>query len=87
MRWEIQIERKAQKALKKISEPYKSNIIEAIDELAKNPRPSSCTKLKGVDNLWRIRISDYRVVYQIKDDRLLILIIRIGHRRDIYEGL
>jgi mRNA interferase RelE/StbE len=87
MSWNLQIERKAQKALKKIPNPYKANLIQAIDQLSDNPRPDGCKKLKGTDNLWRIRINDYRIVYQIKDKQLLILVILIGHRKDIYEGL
>jgi len=87
MSWDLQIERRAQKALKKISNPYKTNLIQAIDRLSDNPRPDGCKKLKGSESLWRIRVNDYRIVYQIKDEHLLILIIRIGHRKDIYEGL
>lgn len=87
MGWEIRIERKAQKALKKIPNPYKSNLIQAIDDLSIDPRPGGCTKLKGESEFWRIRVNSYRVVYQIKDNELLILVVRIGHRRDIYEGL
>lgn len=87
MSWNLQIERKAQKALKKIPNPYKANLIETIDRLSANPRPDGCKKLKGNENLWRIRVNDYRIVYHIKDEQLLILIIRIGHRKDIYEGL
>jgi len=87
MSWNIEIERKAQKALKKIPNPYKSNLIEAIDSLTKDPRPEGCKKLKGKSDLWRIRVNAYRIVYQIKGDQLRILIIRIGHRSDIYEGL
>ncbi|HET6527244.1 MAG TPA: type II toxin-antitoxin system RelE/ParE family toxin [Balneolaceae bacterium] len=87
MDWQVQIERKAQKALKKIPNPYKANIIEAIDSLADKPRPHNCTKLKGASDLWRVRVNDYRIVYQIKDTKLLVLIVRIGHRRDVYEGL
>jgi mRNA interferase RelE/StbE len=87
MRWNVEIERKAQKALKKIPDPYKSNIIQAIEGLTNEARPSGCTKLKGASDLWRVRVNDYRIVYQIKDEQLLILIIRIGHRKDIYEGL
>jgi len=86
MSWDLQIERRAQKALKKISNPYKTNLIQAIDRLSDNPRPDGCKKLKGSESLWRIRVNDYRIVYQIKDEHLLILIIRIGHRKDIYEG-
>jgi len=87
MSWDLQIERRAQKALKKISNPYKTNLIQAIDRLSDNPRPDGCKKLKGSESLWRIRVNDYHIVYQIKDEHLLILIIRIGHRKDIYEGL
>lgn len=87
MSWEIQIERKAMKELKKISEPYKSGIIEAVNKLTEDARPPGCTRLKGADGLWRIRVNDYRIVYQIEDDKLMILVIRIGHRKDIYEGL
>ena len=87
MSWNVEIERKAQKALKKIPDPYKSNIIEAIEELTNEARPPGCTKLKGASDLWRVRVNDYRIVYQVKDEKLHILIIRIGHRKDIYEGL
>jgi len=87
MSWKVEIERNAQKALKKIPIPYKSNIIEAIDSLAEDPRPEGCSKLKGHTGLWRIRVNTYRIIYQIKDNQLIILIIRIGHRSDIYEGL
>ncbi len=82
MDWQIQIERKAQKALKKVSEPYKSKIIEKIEGLVDEPRQHNCKKLKGVSGLWRVRVSDYRIVYQIKDEKLLILIVRIGHRKE-----
>ncbi|MEX2633353.1 MAG: type II toxin-antitoxin system RelE/ParE family toxin [Balneolales bacterium] len=87
MSWQVEIERKAQKTLKKIPDPYKTNIIQAIDHLAHESRPDGCTKLKGSSNLWRIRVNTYRIVYQIKDDQLIILVIRIGHRGDVYEGL
>jgi mRNA interferase RelE/StbE len=88
MVWKVEIERKAQKSLKKIPDPYKTNLIEQIDHLTSDPRPKGCTKLKGSSpELWRVRVGTYRIVYQIKDDKLLVLIIRIGHRSDVYEGL
>jgi len=55
-----------------------------IDALADNPRPPRARKLKGADELWRIRVGDYRVVYEIRDKVLLVLIIRIAHRREAY---
>jgi mRNA interferase RelE/StbE len=52
--------------------------------LAEKPRPPRTKKLKGTGDLWRVRVGDYRIVYQIEDDRLLIVVIRIGHRREVY---
>jgi len=87
MDWQIEIERKALKKLKKIPDPYKSAITEAIDRLSSEPRPDGCTKLKGSSDLWRIRVNAYRIVYQVHNNRLLILVIRIDHRSDVYKGL
>lgn len=55
-----------------------------IDALAEEPRPSGVRKIRGADDLYRIRVGDYRVVYQVKDDVLVVLIIRVRHRRDVY---
>ena len=72
------------KALEKINEPYYSNIKEAIYSLADNPRPKGYKKLKGRDGC-RIRVADYRIIYDIFDDVLLVDVIDLGHRKDIYE--
>lgn len=58
----------------------------AILSLAHDPRPARAEKLTGYD-FYRIRVGDYRIVYQIEDDRLVIVVIRIGHRREIYRRL
>jgi mRNA interferase RelE/StbE len=52
--------------------------------LAQTPRPPRTRKLKGAADLWRVRVGDYRVIYQVEDDRLLIVVIRIRHRREVY---
>lgn len=83
MAYSISIERPAQKSLAKISQPFQNRIIDAIRALADNPRPTGVKKLSGRD-AWRIRIGNYRVIYEIHDDRLVVLIVSIGHRRDIY---
>jgi len=70
--------------LKEINEPYYSNIKRAIYNLANNPRPAGCKKLKGRDS-YRIRVADYRIIYEIFDDILLVDVIDMGHRKDIYE--
>lgn len=86
MAWQIEIDRKALKSLKKIPEPYKSAIIETLDRLSDDPRPEGCKKLKGANDLWRIRVNNYRIIYQVKESKFYILVIRIAHRSDVYRG-
>jgi mRNA interferase RelE/StbE len=62
----------------------KRRIGAAIDALAINPRPPSCVKLTDEDNLWRIRVGDYRILYEVHDGRLLVLVIRIADRKEAY---
>lgn len=81
--YKVQLERKIQKKLAKIPSPYFSNIKTAILDLADNPRPNGCKKLKGRD-AFRIRVADFRVIYEIHDDALLVQVIDLGHRKDIY---
>ena len=55
-----------------------------IDALATEPRPEGVVKLKGEENLYRIRVGDYRVIYNVQDDRLLVLVVKVGHRGNVY---
>jgi len=84
MKYRIQIRPQALKALKKIDEPDQSRIMRRIDSLASDPRPEGVKKLQGEDDFYRIRVGDYRVVYQIEDDVLLVLVARVAHRKDVY---
>lgn len=83
MKYELFIERSAQKALSKISLPDRDRIIDAIRKLAADPRPQGVKKLTG-RAAWRIRVGNYRVIYEIHDDRLLIVVVCVGHRQDVY---
>ena len=65
-------------------ENLKRRIGRAIDALEINPRPPGCIKLTGVENVWRVRVGDYRILYEVFDQRLSILVIRIANRRDAY---
>ena len=56
----------------------------AIDALEINPRPPACIKLSGEENVWRVRVGDCRILYEILDQRLTVLVIRIANRRDAY---
>ncbi|MCC6288546.1 MAG: type II toxin-antitoxin system RelE/ParE family toxin [Chitinophagaceae bacterium] len=84
MPYTITFTRLALKKLEKINEPYYSNIKQAIANLSVNPRPAGYKKLKG-RNGFRIRVANYRIIYDIFDDILQIDVIDIGHRKDIYE--
>ena len=83
MKYTINIRRSAQKQLSKISKEDQSRIIAAIYSLTDNPRPQGCRKLYGRP-AWRIRIGVYRVIYEIHDGHLHIIIITIKHRKDVY---
>jgi mRNA interferase RelE/StbE len=74
----------AEKALAAVARADQRRIARAIDGLATNPRPRGAVKLAGEDGLWRIRAGDYRVIYSVQDGALLVLVIRIGHRREVY---
>lgn len=84
MRYEIIIKPTAEKSLNRVPWPAGRRIADALEELRNNPRPDGCVKLAGDENLWRIRVGDYRLVYEIHEKRLLVLVVRIGHRKDIY---
>jgi len=79
----IEILRVAQKQLAKIDRAQQQRIINAIRELATNPRPPGCKKVSGRP-AWRIRIGPYRVLYEIHDDLLLVLVVTIGDRKSVY---
>ncbi|HEY4325257.1 MAG TPA: type II toxin-antitoxin system RelE/ParE family toxin [Mucilaginibacter sp.] len=82
--YSVKIEKEVEKTLQKINEPYFSKIKTAILNLAHDPRPYGYKKLKGRDG-YRIRIADYRIIYDIFDDVLVVQVIGLRHRRNIYE--
>ena len=84
MSYRVQFEPAALKFLRKLrDEKLSQRIIREIETLQENPRPSGCTKLTGRP-YWRIRVGDYRVLYRIQDEVLIVTVIEIGHRREIY---
>jgi mRNA interferase RelE/StbE len=87
MRYAIIFTHPARKQLLKLPSAVQGRIGDAIDGLSAHPRPHGVETLTGLKDTYRIRIGDYRVVYAIRDDELLILVIRIGHRRDVYRQL
>ena len=87
MTYRIEVYRTAAKALRKIPKPDQKRIGKKIDNLAEDlPNPET-TKMKGNNPFHKVRVGDYRIVYEIQDDILLILIIKIGHRKEVYRNL
>jgi mRNA interferase RelE/StbE len=80
----IEFAASADKALQKLPLNVQRRIVAAIEKLSANPRPRGAVKLVGDQFAWRIRVGEYRVVYDIYDARLVILVVRIGHRKDVY---
>ncbi|PYI68394.1 hypothetical protein CVV68_06170 [Arthrobacter livingstonensis] len=82
----VNFTRAALKELNKPDKPLRRRILAAITLLEENPRPDGVKKLAGDENAWRIRIEDYRVLYEIHDGKLLVVIFRAAHRREVYRG-
>ncbi|PAU95206.1 plasmid stabilization protein [Aliifodinibius salipaludis] len=77
---------KAYKEVKKLDQDVQRQIIDAAEDLLRDPRPQNSRQLRGeLSNYRRLRTGDYRVIYQIKDKELEIVVVRAGHRKDIYD--
>jgi mRNA interferase RelE/StbE len=79
----VQIRKRVIKKLKAIPDPYQTQIIDAISSLAVNPRPMGSKKLINRPG-YRIRVSNYRIIYEIFDEVLVVEVIEMGHRKDVY---
>ena len=81
--YELLIKRSARKELEALPSKDRARIVTRIHTLAHNPRPSKCEKLSGQER-YRIRQGDYRVLYEVDDGQLMVTIVKIGHRGDVY---
>lgn len=86
MTYSVRIAPAAERQLRKFDPQVRRRVQAAIDLLATNPRPPKATQLVGGAGEWRVRTGDYRIVYEVHDDQIVVLILRVGHRRDIYES-
>lgn len=80
----IEFARSATKDLRAIDRQWIPRIMAAIESLAEDPRPVGCKKLAGSEHTYRIRVGDYRVIYDIHDGELVVFVVRVRHRRDVY---
>jgi mRNA interferase RelE/StbE len=85
MTYRVEVAPAALRQIRKLDSAAKRRVQAAIELLANQPRPSGAKKLVGGEGEWRVRTGDYRIIYEIHDNVLLVLVVAVGHRRDIYE--
>ena len=84
-KYSVRFVRSARKELEQLPDAALQRVFPKIEALGENPRPPGCKKLRGATDLWRIRVGNYRVVYQVADAVLLVEIRAVGDRKDVYE--
>jgi mRNA interferase RelE/StbE len=83
-RYRVEVSKPAGKQIAGLDRTAQNRIIDRLTALGDNPRPAGSKKMAGPEAFWRIRVGDYRVVYSIEDARLVVLVLKIGHRREVY---
>ncbi|MDC0834298.1 RelE/StbE replicon stabilization toxin [Geitlerinema sp. FC II] len=85
MSYIVELKAAPQRQLKKLEKPIRNRILKKLEALAIDPRPLGVKKLSGEEETYRVRVGDYRIIYQIFDRILRVSVIQIGHRREIYK--
>jgi len=83
--FELKIDRCVERSLKKLPKDVATNLLKSIRELSFDPLPNGCRKIVGANRSYRIRVGDYRIVYEIDDVGRLVVIHAAGHRKDVYQ--
>lgn len=87
LRYEVKLERTIPKILRRLPADLRVRLAQAIDDLAAEPYPAGCKKLKGYDKYYRIRVGQWRIIYLVDDDRLIVLVIEVAPRGEAYRNL
>ena len=85
--YKVQLTSAARRSLDSLPRSILKRIHRKISGLRENPRPQDAKKLRCEEGFLRVRVGDYRIIYGIEEDQLVVLVVRIGHRRDVYRGL
>jgi len=83
--YRVELTTAAARQVRKLPRPARDRVIEAISGLREEPRPAAAKKLVGEQTAWRLRVGDYRVIYDVFDGVLLVTVVRAAHRREVYE--
>jgi mRNA interferase RelE/StbE len=82
--YELLIEAGAEREIRKLPRDVAERVVVALKALASSPRPPGCRRIAGAKACWRIRVGDYRAIYEIDDRQRAVRILKVGHRRDVY---
>jgi len=82
--YEVLLERRAERDIKRLPKEVFDRIIPHLKALSENPKPSGCRKISGSRSDWRIRIGDYRVIYEVSEQEHAVKVMRIRHRKNVY---
>ncbi|KQR26053.1 type II toxin-antitoxin system RelE family toxin [Microbacterium sp. Leaf151] len=85
MTYRVEFTTAAARQIKKLPRPARDRVVEAIGGLRDDPRPTGAKKLVGEQSAWRVRVGDYRVIYDVLDGELIVTVVRAGHRREVYD--
>lgn len=85
MTYRVELTTAAARQVRKLPRPARDRILSAVADLSDEPRPHGARKLVGEQTAWRIRIGDYRVIYDVHDDVLTVTVVRAAHRREVYD--
>ena len=83
-RFRVELTRTAERQLRKLDREVQVRLVCAMAALALDPRPAECRKLRGLSDVYRVRAGAYRVVYRVEDERVVVVVLKLGHRREIY---
>ena len=86
-RWQVLLARQPEKILRRLPRRLLQRVERAIESLSENPRPHSCKRLVGHRDLYRVRVGDWRIIYALEDDRLIVLVVKIAPRGRAYRNL
>jgi len=82
--YSIEVSATAERQIKKLTKRDQHRVINVIKQLGLEPRPRGCRKLRAYDDIYRVRTGVFRILYSVEDDRLLVLVLKVGHRKGVY---
>jgi mRNA interferase RelE/StbE len=85
--YRIVISRRAERQFRNLTRAVQVRLAARIDSLAQNPRPPGAVRIEGTELIYRIRVGDYRVLYAVEERDLIVLVVKVGHRREVYRGI